>query len=248
MHLLIELVQFVVVIALVVPALHFAFGAYARHRQPGWSGPLERRRLAILVILVCLVAGLQAAEDVFDGDSRPADEAVLWFLREHVSGSFVGFFEAITITGSSNVLAPLTLAGCIALLVARKKFEALLLAGSTVLGALLIWSIKALVQRERPQLWETATYWGTSFPSGHTLAVAAFATAAALCVARIQPRWHNAAMIAGAAWVIFVGLSRLVLGVHWPTDVLAAACIGAAIPLTVSVAYELRETKAKEKR
>lgn len=248
MHLLIELVQFVLVIALVVPALHFAFGAYARHSQSGWSGPLERRRMAILVILVCLVTGLQVAEDVFDGDSRPLDEAVLWFLREHVSGPFVGFFEAITLTGSSKILAPLALAGSIALLVARKKFEALLLAGSTILGALLIWLIKALVQRERPQLWETATYWGSSFPSGHTLAVAAFATAAAVCVARIRPRWHKAAMLAGLAWVILVGLSRLVLGVHWPTDVLAAACIGAAIPLTISVAYELRETKEKGER
>jgi undecaprenyl-diphosphatase len=247
MHLLIELVQLAVVTALVVPALHFAFGAYARHRQPGWSGSLERRRLAILVILVCLVAGIQLAEDVLDGDSRPVDEAILWFLRDHAPTALVGFLEAVTVTGSSKVLAPLAVAGCVALLVARKKFEALLLAGSTVLGALLIWSIKAVVQRERPQLWETATYWGTSFPSGHTLAVAAFATAAAVCVARIRPRWQKAAMIAGAAWVALVGLSRLVLGVHWPTDVLVAACIGAAIPLTVSVAHELREAKMSKR-
>lgn len=240
MALLTELAQLALVLALVVPGLHYAFNAYARARRPDWSAGLERRRLAILLVLVFAVAAINVGDDVLDGEAGPVDEGILWFLRDHVSGPFVGFFEAITVTGSSKVLTPLTLAGCIVLLVARKKFEAVLLAGSTVLGALLIWSIKGLVQRERPQLWETATYWGTSFPSGHTLAVAAFATAAALCVARLRPRWSRIAMIAGAAWVALVGLSRLVLGVHWPTDVLVAACIGAAIPLAISVAYELR--------
>jgi undecaprenyl-diphosphatase len=239
MRLLIELVQYGLVVALVVPALHFAFGAYARHRRPGWSATFERRRLAILVLLVCVVAAIQVGEDVLDGDTGPIDEAILRFLHENVSGPFIAFFEAFTLTGSSKVLAPLTAAGAIGLVVARRRFEAILLAASSIVGGLLVYAIKGLVQRERPQLWETASYWGTSFPSGHTLAVAAFATAAALCVARIRPALGPVAIAIAAGWVALVALSRLVLGVHWPTDVLVAACIGAAVPLTISVAHEL---------
>ena len=237
---LIELIQLVATLALVVPGLHFAFGAYARHRQPGWSATLERRRLAIQLMLVCAVAALQVGDDALDGDSHPIDEAILLFLHEHASAPLVAFFEAVTLTGSSKVLTPLTVAATLALLFARKGFEAALLAGSSVLGALLIYAVKSAVQRERPQLWETATYWGTSFPSGHTLAVAAFATAAILCVARIRPRVLTPAAIIGVAWIALVGLSRLVLGVHWPTDVLVAACVGATVPLTISVLHELR--------
>ena len=239
MRLLIELVQYLAVLALVVPALHFAFGAYARHHRPGWSATFERRRLAILVLLVCMVAAIQVGEDVLDGDTGPVDEAILQFLHENVSGPFVAFFEALTLTGSSRVLAPIAAAGTVALVAARRRFEALLLAASSIVGGVLIYAIKWLVQRERPQLWETASYWGTSFPSGHTLAVAAFATAAALCVARIRPALGPAAMAIAAGWVVLVALSRLVLGAHWPTDVLVAACIGAAVPLSISVAHEL---------
>lgn len=104
MRALMEFVQFAVVVALVVPALHLAFGAYARRREAGWSEALERRRLAIVVILVCLVAGVQIAEDVLDCDSRPIDEAILLYLHEHVPPPIVAFFEAVTLTGSSKVL------------------------------------------------------------------------------------------------------------------------------------------------
>lgn len=238
--LILELVQSAIVVALVVPSLMWAFGAYARRHRPDWCRPIEQRRLAILLILVCLVAGLQIAEDALDGDLEPLDVGLLRMLREHVPPGLVAFFEAVTLTGSFKALMPLTIVGAMLLLLARHRFEALLLAASTTLGAILIYVLKSAVQRERPQLWETATYWGSSFPSGHTLAVAAFATAAALCVARIRPRWQAAAACMAVAWVSLVGLSRLVLGVHWPTDVLVAACIGASLPLAMSVAQELR--------
>lgn len=235
-----ELVQLVATLALVVPGLHYAFGAYVRHRRPNWSGTVERRRLAILVLLVCAVTAIQIGEDVMDRDSHPIDRMILLFIHEHVSGPVIGLFEAITVTGSLKVLFPLTAAVTIVLLVARRRFEALLLATSTIVGALVVYAIKTMVQRQRPKLWDTELYWGSSFPSGHTLVVAAFATAALLCVARVRPSEKPLALWIALTWIALVGLSRLVLGVHWPTDVLVAACLGAFIPLTISVAHELR--------
>jgi len=103
-----------------------------------------------------------------------------------------------------------------------------------------VYILKALVGRTRPALWDTEWYWGSSFPSGHTLVVAAFAAAATIVVTRIWPGWRILAMLIAAIWVFSVAISRLVLGVHWPTDVLAAACIGACLRLAVGIALELR--------
>ena len=69
---------------------------------------------------------------------------------------------------------------------------------------------------------------------------AAFATAAVLCVGRIRPAARKFALPVALLWIFLVGFSRLVIGVHWPTDVLAAVCIGAFLPLAMSVALELR--------
>ena len=244
--LFLEITQLFATLAVVVPGLHFAFGAYARHRRPGWSKTVESRKLAILLMLVCAVTAIQIADGVLDGDAHPLDHALLLAIHEHVPGWSIGFFEIATLSGSAKFLIPLTILATIALLVVKKRFEAGLLAVSLVLAELVIYSIKMAVQRPRPQLWETGTYWGSSFPSGHTLAVAATATAAVLCVARILPVAQTPAAIAGLLWIALVGLSRLVLGVHWPTDMLVAACLGAFIPLAISVVHELRTGSGTE--
>jgi undecaprenyl-diphosphatase len=119
----------------------------------------------------------------------------------------------------------------------------LLIAASVISGSIVIYVIKVAVGRIRPTLWETELYWGSSFPSGHTLAVAAFAIAVAVCVGRIWPAAYRLTLSIAILWISLVALSRLVLGVHWPTDVLVAACIGAFLPLVISLALELRSIK-----
>lgn len=240
MPLMIELLELVATVALVVPGLHFAFNAYARHRRPGWSETLERRRLAILTLLVCAVTALSVGNDALDGDSARLDRALLLFLHGHATAPVVRFFEIVTLTGSWKFLWPLTVLTATVLLVRGRRFEAWLVAGSMVTGAIAIYAIKATAQRARPSLWETETYWGSSFPSGHTLAVSAFAIAVVVCIVRSRPSWRIPAALIGLAWIGLVGLSRMVLGVHWPTDILVAGCLGAFIPLTFSVAHELR--------
>lgn len=235
-----ELIKDIAKLSLIVASLYFALGAYVRRKQPAWSEPMEKRRLAILLVLVLAVAAIKVSEDVLGGESGPIDEAILLFIRSHVPSTLSGFFEAVTFTGSSKVLFPLSTAAAIALLCARRRFEALLLAASVISGATVVYVVKTVVGRSRPALWETEWYWGSSFPSGHTLVVAAFATATALCVSRIWPGAREFALSIAILWISLVALSRLVLGVHWPTDVLVAACIGAFLPLAMSVALELR--------
>jgi len=239
---LFELLKDVTKMGLIVACLYLALGAYARSKQPPWSGLLGKRRLAVLSVLVLAVTMIKVGEDVLAKESGPVDEAILWVVRNHIPAMLTGFFEVVTVTGSATVLVSLVSAATIALFLAKRRHEALLLAASMTSAPVLVYVIKAAVGRARPALWETQWYWGSSFPSGHTLAVAAFSTAAALCVIRIWPSLRGIALSLALSWTCLVAVSRLVLGVHWPTDVLTAACIGALIPLAISIGLDFRHS------
>ena len=195
--------------------------------------------MTVVVLLMLAVAATELIEDVVAKESGPVDEAILWFIRDHVPAALNGFFAVVTFTGSAKFLMPVAVVAAMAMLVARRRFEALLVGASVITATLVVWVMKAIVGRARPALWEAQWYWGSSFPSGHTLSTAALATAAALCVTRIWPRAGNQAIALAVLWTGLVAFSRLVLGVHWPSDVFAAMCLGALIPLLISVANDL---------
>ena len=234
-----ELVADIAKLSLYVACAFAALHAYAHRRQPEWTQPLMNRRLAVLGVLTLVVTGIKVFEDVLAKESGPADEAILWFVRHNVPPTLAGFFGVVTQTGSAKFLLPIALVAAAGLLVARRRFEAVLLGVSAIAASLVSFALKMLVGRIRPALWESQWYWGSSFPSGHTLSTAAISTAAALCIARIWPRAGRAAMSLAVLWTCLVAISRLVLGVHWPTDVLAAACLGFFIPLVTSLAFDV---------
>ena len=224
---------------LIVYCIAWGMRTYVQLQQPTWSAPLAKHRLTVLLLLILGVLVVKLIEDVIDEESGLVDKIILLFVHKYVPHQLTNFFEVVTYTGSFNFLLVLTVMSTIALLLARRRFEALLLSVSVLSAAVVIYVVKLAVNRARPTLWETDLYWGSSFPSGHTLAVAAFATAIALIATRVSPSTRSVAVAMAITWISLVALSRLVLGVHWPTDVLAAACIGASLPLALSVAHEL---------
>ena len=215
--------------------------AYARHRSAAWTARFRQRRLAVLAVLTLAMSAIKVIEDVLGKESGRLDEALLWLIRGQVPAALNGFFAGLTLSGSATALVSATAGAVVALLIFGHRFEAALIGASSITSALLVYVLKALIGRARPDLWQaqwSQWYWGSSFPSGHTLSTAAFATAAALCVARLYPRWATSAMVGALWWSCAVALSRLVLGAHWPTDVLAALCLGVLIPLLFSAAFE----------
>lgn len=224
-----------------VAALYFALRLLLRLQRSRWGEHIDRRRAAVMCLLALMAAAVMVAEDALNGESRPIDKAALLWLREHVPAALAPWFEAITFTASSTLLTPLTIAATVWLLATRRRPGALLVAGSVVGAALVVYVMKLIIGRERPALWEVQWYWGSSFPSGHTLVMAAFATSMALVAGRVWPGVRVPALVLALLWTLLVGFSRLVLGVHWPTDVMVAACLGTAIPLAFSLALDSRE-------
>jgi undecaprenyl-diphosphatase len=233
-----ELIKDIAKLALIVAFFHFSLSVYLGWKQPAWSAFAEKRRFAILLALVLAVVGIKIGEDAVNQESGPFDLLVLQLIHTSVPPALDGFFEAATITGSANVLLPFLLVIGVAFLWAKRRFEALLLTVSVLSAAVIVYVLKAAIGRARPNLWDTEWYWGSSFPSGHTLVVAAFATAMVICLNRIWPGSRRISMLLAFIWILAVALSRLVLGVHWPTDVLVAICIGMFLPLAIGIALE----------
>lgn len=195
----------------------------------------EDRRLWLLVLLSAVLMAIKVSEDVIGGESSVVDQAILVRLHSHTSTSLAYAAGVVTLSGSWMTLLPLSVISVALLLAMQRRQEALYLAATVIAGQLLTYVMKLAVGRERPALWEHDWYWGASFPSGHTLMTTCYAMAAAVCVSRIWPRSRMAAFAAAATWVFLVAISRMVLGVHWPTDVAAAVCIGVVIASVLQV-------------
>ena len=106
---------------------------------------------------------------------------------------------------------------------AQAVFALYALGGAVLLNALM----KLVFHRPRPELWpRTVIENGASFPSGHSMFAAALWSVAALLLWRTRWRWP--ALGLGVAYCLLMGSSRLVLGVHYPTDVLAGLLTGLA--------------------
>ena len=104
---------------------------------------------------------------------------------------------------------------------------------ASVAGAAALTGVMKLVfHRPRPELWpRLVTESGASFPSGHSMYSAAFVVA--LILLAWPTRWRWPALVAGTVFTLVVGWSRVDLGVHYPTDVLAGWLSGTAWVLGV---------------
>ncbi|GGH19088.1 phosphatase PAP2 family protein [Alsobacter metallidurans] len=201
------------------------------------------RREARWLLTLLAIAGLVLmfgllAEEVMEGDTGAFDRRLILLLRQPADpGLLLGpawlpeMLRDLTSLGSTVVLAIVTIAVVGFLTMARNWRAVALVLGSVVGGQILSTVLKMLFERARPGLIPGAPQVFTaSFPSGHAmLAAVTYLTIAAL-LARIEPRpvLKGYYLTIGVTLTILVGISRVALGVHWPTDVLAGWCVGSA--------------------
>lgn len=143
--------------------------------------------------------------------------------------------RVITWAGSAIVLVPLAVVFCLALARAGLWREAAAIALSLG-GAMLIYDVtKALTARPRPSVEHLQAVSGSSFPSGHAAQASAFWLSAVLVLrsTHITPFLRRVAGAAAAALVLGVAWSRVYLGVHYPSDVVAGAILGSGWALWV---------------
>lgn len=118
----------------------------------------------------------------------------------------------------------------------------------TTLGSVVInRTTKELLHRVRPQLWESiAPELDYGFPSGH--AMSSMSLVAALVILTWQTRWRWWVLISGSAFAIIIGWTRLYLGVHFPSDVLAGWLVSIAWTIGVSLLLKPSLTQSRPKQ
>lgn len=203
--------------------------------------PLLRAELMPLLAIVLVAGGIwlfaELAGEVREGETRQIDEAILLSMRNPADASdplgppwLEEMERDFTALGGVGVLSVLTLAVS-AFLALDRKGRAAVLVLIAVGGALVLsFLLKSGFQRPRPELVPHGSYvYTTSFPSGHSMMSAATYLTLGALLARVQPRRRLKVLLLGFATLLtlIVGCSRVYLGVHWPTDVLAGWTAGA---------------------
>ena len=145
----------------------------------------------------------------------------------------------LTWLGGTRVVLPLAVLVGLLEWLRRRRAAVLAFTLTVVVGQNLIANgVKLLVQRERPPVPHLADASGFSFPSGHSAAAAATYAAVALVLGRGRPWRVKALLAAGAAAVAAaVAASRVLLGVHWVTDVVGGVALGFGWFLVCSIAF-----------
>ena len=201
---------------------------------------VDRAELGTIAAVFVLALGLLAfnglAEEALEGDTEAFDRAVLLAMRNDAGNPagpqwLQGAARDITSLGS-NVVLGLVCFGVIGYLtLSGARGAAVLVFASVSSGYALVTLLKEVFGRARPDLVpHVVEAFSASFPSGHaTLSAVTYLTLGAL-MARVQAHSHLKAYILAVAIgaTVLVGISRVYLGVHWPTDVLAGWCVGSA--------------------
>ena len=200
---------------------------------------LERLTVALVLMVAAGILGfLVLADIVSDGGARHFDEWLLLALRSPGDLSdpigpkwFEEMMRDITALGGTAVLTLGVLAVTGFLALVRKTHAAVTVLVSVVSGMVLSQAVKWAYARPRPELVPHAmeTY-SASFPSGHSMmaAVVYLTLGALLARHQAQPRMKVYVVVVAMLLTLLVGISRIYMGVHWPTDVLAGWCLGAA--------------------
>jgi undecaprenyl-diphosphatase len=172
------------------------------------------------------VASLMAA-----GATQTFDDAVLLWLNRYASESLDVAALEITALGSGASVWMVVLVGSVFLWATRHQYSAALLWVAALGSSIVSSTLKYSFDRPRPQLFEWRTdYAGlSSFPSGHaTTAMVVYATLTYLVI-RLEPtrRLRRLTIAIAVVVVLLIGVTRLYLGVHYPSDVIAGYLVGA---------------------
>ncbi|MDB5677112.1 phosphatase PAP2 family protein [Sphingomonas bacterium] len=213
--------------------------------KPHFLRPWLWPALALLVVSL-IGLGAHLADELIEGESFSLDTAILVGLRtpgdlSQPIGPHWLLQSAVDISalGGGTLMWLFGVAGLAWLLYRHKRAEAGWIAVSLIGASLIDNGLKAWIARPRPALVpHLAQVTDASFPSGHAMVSAALYLTLALMLAEGAKSWAARLALVGFASliVVLIGCTRVFLGVHWPSDVLAGWSFGTAWALAVFAA------------
>jgi undecaprenyl-diphosphatase len=214
-----------------------------------WAIHLVRTELRLLVgltaVSVFLWVFLSVTGEVREGDTYKLDRSILLALRRPDALAVpIGprwlqeTARDVTALGGFSILTLVVVVSIALLVIHRRRFQAAVFAIAVVAGQVFAAVTKHLVGRDRPDLVpHLDQVYSASFPSGHSaLSPIVYFTLAGILAAG-EPNRAAKTLLLGVASVLVLGIgaSRVYLGVHWPTDVLAGWAMGTAVALVATL-------------
>ncbi len=197
------------------------FGA-AFLRRHGW-------RLTLLFggVLLPLWGFVELADELREAEAFPFDAPILQLAHAMARDGFNQLFLLFSALGYEYGVVPFDITLVVALAWRRRFRESIYAAVALGGSALLNIAAKQAFARDRPSLWESISpEHSFSFPSGH--AMGSMTLAVVLMLLALPTRWRWSAIVAMGVFVPMVGLSRIYLGVHYPSDILAGTIAAVA--------------------
>jgi len=182
--------------------------------------------LRLALVAACVVVAIALAHEVHEGQPIGADTAIMQAMHRAGSPLLDKLAHGLTFFGNPIPLSVITACAAGALFACGRRREAVALVIGVLAATLLDTALKEVFERVRPQLWPRAPVAGDSFPSGHALTSPVAFGAIAVFAGRVFPRYARAFAVTAALLVAGIAWSRVYIGVHWPTDVIAGLAIG----------------------
>lgn len=185
--------------------------------------------LLIILFCLCLWGLLAIADMIFEDKNFAFDKQVFQTIEPTINGTMTCFMKFITFFGSQKFLLPANILLVVLFFIVKKtKWDALKVAAISLSSTAVLFSLKFILQRERPLLPLIAKAHGYSFPSGHTFtSLTFFGMLAYITYKRIENRrlrWLIISLL--FILIILVGFSRIYLKLHYASDVIAGYCLG----------------------
>ena len=184
-----------------------------------------------IIAVAATVAFASLAEHVLAGGTQAFDVAILEWLHGHQSKTLTAVMVEMTYLGTGTVVIMVVGVAALFLWHTDYKHSARLLLAATIGNILLNGALKLVYHRPRPSVfaWQTTAV-SSSFPSGHAMSsTVVYGTVAYLLMRLQKHRWAKVLTLATAVLLILlICLTRLYLGVHYPSDVLGGIMVGLA--------------------
>lgn len=203
---------------------------------------------SVLLILGFFIKGfIEISGELKENELVTFDRTVIHFVQNFISDRLTELMMFITFLGSINWLAFAVIAGTLILWFLKKYSLSIFLGVSSGLGAVFNILLKNIFQRERPDIQPLISEQGFSFPSGHSMGSFIFYGALAFVIVHFAKRnvWKYFGVLMMVAIIALIGISRVYLGVHFPSDIIGGFTAGGAWLTVCFIGYHYYEFRKR---
>ena len=193
----------------------------------------QKRLITFFIVMFGIIAS------GYNSFLKPLDSIIINFIQGLENPALTSIYLNVTNIADMKQSAAITVIIVIILFVNRFRREVLFLTFTMGTCGIVMAFIKIIFNRPRPNIHRLVELNSLSFPSGHTTSATILYLTLALIFMKLSKKGNNNyfPILIAIMGILFIAISRVYLGVHYPTDTMAGMCLGSVIVLTYNLIY-----------